>query len=82
MGHARLGWVEEYGRLLAANDTPPYPTMRLSERVGAPGFVGLYTLRTLRNCSTGYFGSGAGMPAWSGGGRVLVSCQVSSRVLI
>ena len=38
MGHPE-GWGErrECGRLLAANDTPPYPTMKLSERVGHPG---------------------------------------------
>jgi hypothetical protein len=48
-------------------------------RCGAPGFVGRYTLR---NCFRGYFGSGVGMLAWSGGGSFLVSCQVSSSVLI
>ena len=31
-----LWWSEESGRLLAANDTPPYPTMKLSDRMGHP----------------------------------------------
>ena len=34
MGHPEvLGWVEGVRSFASANDTPPYPTMKLSERV-------------------------------------------------